>query len=100
MQDYQFGPLCRLSDYRKTRRITPHERLKQNAETRIRTTMIGSISAVEEIFGFLWGQGKQSALTDQESIMDQLRDELRTAILNLGNGQIRASRLDFDTFYS
>lgn len=67
------------------------ERLKKAVATRLRTTMIGSISAVEEVFGFLWGHGRPEAgLTEREREMDVLREELRTRILNLGNGQLRS----------
>jgi hypothetical protein len=68
------------------------ERLRRNVETKIRTTMIGSLSLIEQFFGDLWGQGKpREDLTEDEQRNSQTKDELRTEILNLGNGQIRAA---------
>lgn len=69
-----------------------HDRLRRNMETKIRTTMIGALSLLEEKFGFLWGQGKPGdQLTDRELTMGELKDELRTEILNNGNNQLRAA---------
>jgi hypothetical protein len=68
------------------------ERLRRNIETKIRTTMIGALSLMEAKFGHLWGQGKpRTQLTDQELAMEELKDELRTEILNNGNNQLRAA---------
>lgn len=75
------------------------ERLKRNIETKIRTTMIGSLSLVESKLGFLWGQGKpRGQLTEQESAMEELKDELRTEILNNGNNQLRAAIAEINQY--
>lgn len=76
------------------------ERLRKNIETKIRTTMIGSLSQIENVFGFLWGHGKRNGqpLTEAEENMQELFDKLRTEILNLGNNQIRAAKAEIDQY--
>lgn len=75
------------------------ERLRRNVETKIRTTMIGALSLLETKFGFLWGQGKpKGQLTDNELDMDQLKDELRTEILNNGNNQLRSALAEINQY--
>jgi hypothetical protein len=75
------------------------ERMKKNMETKIRTTMIGALSVIEDKLGFLWGQGKpRSQLTDQELEMESIKEELRTEILNNGNNQIRAAVAEINQY--
>jgi len=75
------------------------ERMKRNMETKIRTTMIGSLSVIDDTLGYLWGQGKpRSQLTDQEIEMEQIKEELRTEILNNGNNQIRAASAEINQY--
>jgi hypothetical protein len=67
-------------------------RLARNIETKIRTTMIGALSAVEQRLGHLWGLGKpREHLTEAERRMEAVKQDLRTDILNLGNNQLRAA---------
>jgi hypothetical protein len=74
-------------------------RLQRAVETKINTTMIGAIAAVEAKFGNLWGQGKPaSELTDRELEMLALKDELRTEILNNGNNQKRAATAEINQY--
>jgi len=56
---------------------------------RIQTTMIGSLSKMENSFGHLWGHFKEGPLTEQEENFADLWDETRNSILNQGNAQIR-----------
>jgi hypothetical protein len=63
------------------------DRLKKIADQKIRTTMIGALSAIEKEFGFLWEDG------DNASTMKEIFDRTRSQILDLGNNQIRT----FDT---
>jgi hypothetical protein len=66
-------------------------RLDNIAQTKIKTTFIGAISAFEETFGFLWGYGKNDdELTDEEKKFRELWYKVRTIILNNGNTQRRA----------
>lgn len=85
--------------YQHSRKLNSEENYRQQSkrrlqkiiETKITTTMIGAISAIEQKFGFLWGQGKPTdELTSKELDMLALKDELRTEILNNGNNQKRA----------
>jgi chemotaxis regulatin CheY-phosphate phosphatase CheZ len=75
------------------------DRLVRVITTKLRTTMIGSISAIEEIFGFLWGQGvpRNQLTSDQRALENKWRD-LRSRILNLGNSQIRALESEVEQY--
>lgn len=66
---------------------------------RLRTTMIGSISKFENVFGYLWGhyKGEDEQLTEQEIYFDNMWQDVRNNILNHGNKQIRALEEDLDT---
>jgi hypothetical protein len=68
-------------------------RLANIIATKIRTTFIGSIAAVEAGLGFLWGHGKDpSELTEQElAILEIWEKEVRPRILDNGNGQLRGA---------
>lgn len=99
--------LSRLVKHRKERRAESRnryseqsrERLKKSIETKIRTTMIGALALIEEKFGFLWGQDKsEDELTDHELDMEDLKEELRTEILNQGNAQLRAAQAEIDQY--
>lgn len=70
------------------------ERLKKISVTKIKTTMIGALSAIEKRLGFLWGldeDGKDSGhpLSPEEQHLKDIYDELRSEILDIGNNQIR-----------
>lgn len=99
--------LRQMSEYRDAGKATSQdnykqqsrERLRKNIESKIRTTMIGALSHVEQVLGFLWGQGKpKHTLTDEELSNEVLKEELRTAILNLGNNQIRAANSELGQY--
>lgn len=62
---------------------------------RIRTTMIGSLSKMENNFGNLWGHFKDGELTEQEEMFADLWDRTRNEILNQGNKEIRNLKEDF-----
>lgn len=69
-------------------------RLKKIATQKIRTTMIGALSAVEKKLGFLWGldengRDKGTELTKEEQELKSMYDTLRSEILDLGNNQMR-----------
>lgn len=60
-------------------------------DKKFQTTFIGAISAFEEVFGFMWGHGKNNSdLTDEERMWKDKWDKVRTTILNNGNNQARA----------
>lgn len=56
----------------------------KNIETRLKTTMIGSLAKFEEYFGHLWEEDNSKSLE-----YERLWDQTRNAILNNGNNQIR-----------
>jgi hypothetical protein len=64
----------------------------KNIETRLKTTMIGSLAKFEEYFGHLWEDNNSKRLE-----YERLWDDTRNAILNNGNNQIR---LALDELYS
>lgn len=99
--------LRRIVSHRDQRQIAANDnykfqskrRLQKVIETKINTTMIGAISAVEQKFGKLWGQGKPiNQLTEAELEMLALKDELRTEILNNGNNQKRAAVAEINQY--
>ena len=65
-----------------------------SAEKRIKTTMIGSLSKMENAFGNLWGHFSDGPLTEQEEHYADLWDFARNQILNQGNQQIRHLKED------
>jgi len=65
------------------------DRFCEQACKRIQTTMIGSLSKMENSFGHLWGHFKDGPLTEQEEMFADLWDDTRNAILNQGNKEIR-----------
>ena len=77
------------------------KRLKRIIAKKIRTTMIGALSAIERKFGFLMGfdehgQDKCQPLDDEERLIREIYEELRREILDLGNNQIRAAEAEID----
>jgi hypothetical protein len=76
-------------------RARSRENLPRQVETRLRTTLIGSLAAFEAAFGHLWGVGKpHSELTKDEAALRLLWERCRTGILDKGNDQIRGARKD------
>ena len=58
--------------------------------------MIGSLSDIEECFGFLWSFGAgDSELTEEQKHMKSIYEEIRAKILDRGNTQIRDLELEF-----
>lgn len=65
------------------------DKLLKVAKKRVQTTMIGALSSIEETFGFLW---------ENDQVMKDAFEELRSEILDRGNNQIRALESDFSTY--
>jgi len=90
-----------LAEKRKADLVKDEEYLKQSkqrlikiATQKLRTTMIGALSAIEKHFGFCmgfneFGQDGGKNLTPEEKHMKDIYDDLRSEILDVGNGQIR-----------
>ena len=75
------------------------DRLRKICFTKLKTSFIGAISAVEDELGYLWGSGKeQHELTENEKKFDKLWQRLRSRILYNGNNQIRNLESEFDKY--
>ena len=73
-----------------------HDNLLKGAKKKIQTTMIGSLSDIEEFFGFLWGFGEaETDLSEDQKHMKCIYEDIRAKILDRGNTQIRDLELDF-----
>jgi transcription termination factor Rho len=68
------------------------------AEKCIRTTMIGSLDAIEKSFGFLWNFDSQQETTDEQKILKNIYEEARASILDKGNNQIRFLKNEFTDY--
>jgi hypothetical protein len=64
-------------------------------ETRLKTTMIGSLAKFEEYFGYLWEEDNKNRLE-----YERLWDQTRNAILNNGNNQIRLALDELEEHFS
>ena len=73
--------------------------LKKHVETKFRTTMIGSLSKFEELFGDLWGHGTPPEhLTPEQELWRERWQLARTEILNNGNNQLRAASQEIENY--
>lgn len=65
------------------------DRLTKITEKKFDTTMIGALDAIEQGFGYLWGQNTYGDLTLEQRRMKELYKAIRSRILDLGNEQKR-----------
>ena len=70
-------------------KVDSKDRLSKILRKKIETTMIGALSSIEDKFGFLWGNGQEEPLTDEQEIMKDLYNTVRSEILDRGNNQAR-----------
>ncbi len=95
---YNHGDLVNKSRYGKQLREKHTEanskrQLIRHVSTKIKTTMIGALDSFEKGFGYLWGHTKElEELTPEESEMRELWEEIRTEVLDKGNGQLRGAQ--------
>lgn len=79
-------------DYKKIRdakyKQDSKDRLSKILKKKIQTTMIGALSTIEENFGFLWNNNEEPR-NDQDKIMKDLYNKVRSEILDRGNNQAR-----------
>ena len=92
--DENYADLIRTkNDYKQKRdekyKIDSKDRLAKIIKKKIQTTMIGALSSIEEHFGFLWGQDNSEELTEEQQIMKDLFQEIRSEVLDKGNAQAR-----------
>jgi len=78
------------------------EECVQRAIKALETTMIGSLSKFENVFGYLWAHYKDNAdqLTEQEAYFDNMWQDVRNNILNHGNKQKRLLEEDLTKILS
>ena len=70
-----------------------YDSLRERMSNRIKTTMIGAISSIEEHFGFLWGYDEKTPTKSQQDFK-RVFEELRKEILDKGNNQLRSIDAD------
>ena len=68
------------------------DKLLLAAKKKVQTTMIGSLSAVEKSFGFLWDVDNP---TIEQTKLRDIFEELRSEILDRGNTQMRNLENEF-----
>jgi len=101
----------RVTESQKKYREESKRRLEGIVEKKIRTGFIGAISAVEDFFGFLWGDDNVALTEDQKKLVELLQRQgfdydyferlwqnARTQALNNGNNQIRAIRQELNQY--
>ena len=64
------------------------DRLSTILRKKIETTMIGSLSSIEEHFGFMWAEDSPYPEEVKSEMLD-LYNKVRSEILDKGNGQAR-----------
>lgn len=91
-------------------RENPKDRLINLVSTRIMTTMIGSIAALEKCFDLVWvreggyydilenGARKENLTPQEEEFLDRF-EEVREKILNYGNNQKRGIIHEINEYY-
>lgn len=77
------------------------ERLKKIAKTKMTTIMIGALDSIEKNLGFLFGldddgQPTHATLSNEETHIKRLYDNIRSTILDLGNDQIKNLHKEID----
>lgn len=81
------------SDYKAKRenkyKQDSRDRLASIIKKKIQTTMIGSLSSIEDHFGFLWEQEDGKGLTQEQQLMKDLFQKVRSEVLDKGNTQAR-----------
>ena len=92
--DDSYAELIRSNtDYKKKReyryKTDSRDRLSKIIRKKIETTMIGALSSIEDHLGFLWTNADNSPLTEEQSLMQDVYQEIRSEILDKGNNQAR-----------
>jgi len=57
--------------------------------------MIGSLSTLEETFGFLWGFNNNEEKTEDQKKLEEIYEQARAEILDRGNTQMRLLESEF-----
>ncbi len=72
-------------------------RLARILSTKIRTTMIGALAAIEEHLGPLWGPGEDTVIMSRMEL-EALYEKIRQQILDNGNNQIRNFQTELEQY--
>ncbi len=65
------------------------ERLSKILKKKVETTMIGALSSIEEHFAFLWTSSDGQPISEEQKIMFEAFQRVRSEILDKGNTQAR-----------
>lgn len=70
----------------------------QSLTTRIRTSFVFPLAEFERVFGYLWGQEieNKASLTPDQLVFWDMYKQVRKAIFDNGNAQIRASETEIN----
>ena len=86
------------SDKDKRYKDVSKDRLLKISKKKVQTTMIGALSTIERVFGFLWGHDETLELTPEQEHMKELFEEVRSEILDRGNNQARNLEAEFANY--
>ncbi len=82
----------------KKQALYSKNKLKDDIQKKIKTTMIGALASIEEHLGKFIGLDSDSVDTDESEILTAY-DKCRKEILDKGNKQIRVAMEDIDECY-
>lgn len=76
------------------------QKLGNDVERKIKTTMVGALASFEENFGYLWGHDKpeNEPLTEDEEANLANWEYIRNEILDRGHSQIRAIKHELENY--
>lgn len=91
MEEYN-NLIRKHSEYKQTReekyKYDSKDRLSKILKKKVETTMIGALSSLEEHLGFLW-TNESGGLTQEQKVMLDIYQKVRSEILDKGNSQAR-----------
>ena len=79
-------------------KVNSKDRLFKIASKKIKTTMIGALSTLEENLGFLWGHESDEDISPEQQHMKTIFEQVRSDILDKGNTQIRNLEAEFNYY--
>ena len=79
-------------------KVKSKDRLFKIASKKIKTTMIGALSTLEENLGFLWGHESDEDISPEQQHMKTIFEQVRSDILDKGNTQIRNLEAEFNYY--
>ena len=79
-------------------KVNSKDRLFNIASKKIKTTMIGALSTLEENLGFLWWHESDEDISPEQQHMKTIFEQVRSDILDKGNTQIRNLEAEFNYY--